>query len=141
MVAGRCYLQKLETEQNTSLWHGSSVSVAFRKQLRQTTRDRQKVAQVLNQEYSSLGSIYWQEGITLAHFIVLIMLWLTKSPGRAGGWGSLFLDGYVKVDNITWSACSVNLHANTLIAVSPRNLRNKFVPAVMFCEVHVIVHQ
>ncbi|XP_067944993.1 solute carrier family 13 member 2-like [Watersipora subatra] len=61
----------------------------------QTKEDKKRIADVINKEYSSLGRVNWQEGVTLAHFILLIVLWLGRYPAKAGGWGLLFPEGYV----------------------------------------------
>ena len=77
-----------------------------RRSLQQTSEDRKKVSQVINQEYASLGKIRWQEGVTLIHFILLILLWLGRYPAKAGGWGLLFPKGLVYV-NITYLTLNI----------------------------------
>ena len=61
---------------------------------------------MINQEYASLGKIRWQEGVTLIHFILLILLWLGRYPAKAGGWGLLFPKGLVYV-NITYLTLNI----------------------------------
>lgn len=63
--------------------------------MRQTEEERKLIKQVVAQELSSLGRITWQEMITLIHFVALAVLWLSRNPGKAGGWGKLFLSGLV----------------------------------------------
>jgi len=60
-----------------------------------TPEDQAKVSQVINTEYATLGKLSWMEGVTLGHFLVLVILWLARDPGKAGGWGQLFPKKYV----------------------------------------------
>ncbi|XP_076588526.1 solute carrier family 13 member 1 [Chaetodon auriga] len=45
---------------------------------------------VIEEEYRSLGSMSSQEIFTAVVFIVMVLLWLTRSPGFMPGWASLF---------------------------------------------------
>ncbi|CAI5668235.1 unnamed protein product [Oreochromis niloticus] len=55
----------------------------------QSERER-AVKKVLEDEYKKLGAISSQEIFTGVVFVVMILLWLTRSPGFIPGWGSLF---------------------------------------------------
>lgn len=66
----------------------------YRKSSLQSKEQREKITRVINEEYSSLGDITWREGICLAHFLALIVLWVTRDPAKAGGWGVLFPKGW-----------------------------------------------
>lgn len=50
------------------------------------------------------------EVMSLIHFILLALLWITKNPGGDGGWGSLFPKGYVKESKIIIYCCFCNNH-------------------------------
>nr|KAG5691116.1 hypothetical protein BaRGS_030924 [Batillaria attramentaria] len=53
------------------------------------------VKRVLQAEYRKLGSMTFAEALVLSLFIVLALLWVTKSPGFIPGWSLLFQKGYV----------------------------------------------
>ncbi|KAM6926630.1 solute carrier family 13 member 1 [Lycodopsis pacificus] len=45
---------------------------------------------VLEEEYRSLGPMSSQEFVTAVVFLLMVLLWLTRSPGFMPGWTSLF---------------------------------------------------
>ncbi|XP_038123788.1 solute carrier family 13 member 1-like [Cyprinodon tularosa] len=60
--------------------------------------EREKAARgVIEEEYRSLGPVSPQEIFTGIIFVVMVLLWLTRSPGFMPGWASLFPDhtGYI----------------------------------------------
>ncbi|XP_022620255.1 solute carrier family 13 member 1 [Seriola dumerili] len=53
--------------------------------------EREKAARkVIEDEYKSLGPMSSQEIFTAVVFLVMVLLWLTRSPGFMPGWASLF---------------------------------------------------
>uniref|UniRef100_A0A3B4XZD1 Solute carrier family 13 member 1 n=1 Tax=Seriola lalandi dorsalis TaxID=1841481 RepID=A0A3B4XZD1_SERLL len=53
--------------------------------------EREKAARkVIEDEYKSLGPMSSQETFTAVVFLVMVLLWLTRSPGFMPGWASLF---------------------------------------------------
>ncbi|XP_075456018.1 solute carrier family 13 member 1 isoform X3 [Ascaphus truei] len=53
--------------------------------------EREKAsAKVIEDEYKKLGSISYQEIMTLVLFILMALLWFTRDPGFIPGWSSLF---------------------------------------------------
>jgi len=61
----------------------------------QTEEEKKLISSVINRAYNELGSIKFGEVLALIHFILLALLWISRNPGGAGGWGSLFPKGYV----------------------------------------------
>lgn len=60
-------------------------------QCRGQQSEREKaVKKVLEDEYKKLGAISSQEIFTGVVFVVMVLLWLTRSPGFIPGWASLF---------------------------------------------------
>uniref|UniRef100_A0A668RYN0 Solute carrier family 13 member 1 n=1 Tax=Oreochromis aureus TaxID=47969 RepID=A0A668RYN0_OREAU len=60
-------------------------------QCRGEQSEREKaVKKVLEDEYKKLGAISSQEIFTGVVFVVMVLLWLTRSPGFIPGWASLF---------------------------------------------------
>ncbi|CAI5668220.1 unnamed protein product [Oreochromis niloticus] len=60
-------------------------------QCRGQQSEREKVVKkVLEDEYKKLGAISSQEIFTGVVFVVMVLLWLTRSPGFIPGWASLF---------------------------------------------------
>uniref|UniRef100_A0A1A7ZGK4 Solute carrier family 13 (Sodium/sulphate symporters), member 1 n=1 Tax=Nothobranchius furzeri TaxID=105023 RepID=A0A1A7ZGK4_NOTFU len=53
--------------------------------------EKEKAAKkVIEEEYNSLGAMRPQEIITGVVFVLMVLLWLTRSPGFMPGWASLF---------------------------------------------------
>ncbi|XP_054632296.1 solute carrier family 13 member 1 isoform X2 [Dunckerocampus dactyliophorus] len=53
--------------------------------------DREKAtSQVIKDEYRALGPMSCQEVFTLVVFLLMVLLWLTRSPGFIPGWSSFF---------------------------------------------------
>lgn len=77
---------------STQVHHGT---FHFRNKLTQTEEEKRIITSIIRRELESLGRMSWREGITLAHFIALALLWLSRNPGRIGGWGQLFPPGFV----------------------------------------------
>uniref|UniRef100_A0A0B7AQT9 Citrate transporter-like domain-containing protein n=1 Tax=Arion vulgaris TaxID=1028688 RepID=A0A0B7AQT9_9EUPU len=60
------------------------------------TKDEIRFAsETIKQEYTKLGKIRFNEVIVLIHFLILVLLWLTREPGSGQGWTLLFQDKYV----------------------------------------------
>ncbi|XP_050409832.1 Na(+)/citrate cotransporter [Patella vulgata] len=53
------------------------------------------VGNLLKRQYDELGPITFAEKSVVAHFVVLIVLWLSKKPPVVPGWGSFFPRKYV----------------------------------------------
>ena len=51
------------------------------------------VRRLLQSRYDELGSITRHEKSVLVMFIILVLLWMTRSPGFVSGWGELFPAG------------------------------------------------
>uniref|UniRef100_I3JXC4 Solute carrier family 13 member 1 n=1 Tax=Oreochromis niloticus TaxID=8128 RepID=I3JXC4_ORENI len=68
---------------------GSDFKFLWQCRGEQSERER-AVKKVLEDEYKKLGAISSQEIFTGVVFVVMILLWLTRSPGFIPGWGSLF---------------------------------------------------
>ena len=51
------------------------------------------VRQVLRWEYESLGHMTFAEGVVTVNFVVMALLWMSRSPGFVSGWGELFHPG------------------------------------------------
>ena len=45
---------------------------------------------MINAEYAKLGPMKFKEVLATGHFVLLALLWITRNPGGAGGWSSLF---------------------------------------------------
>ncbi|XP_038055633.1 solute carrier family 13 member 5-like [Patiria miniata] len=57
--------------------------------------DHSGTAKVIREAYNDLGPMSFAEKGVLSHFILLIVLWVTRKPGFVTGWSVLFADGYV----------------------------------------------
>ena len=67
---------------------------------------RRAVAKVLREKYNELGPFSYAEKNVIALFVVLIALWLFRSPGFMTGWGDALKTGGAtgEIGNIlTWS--------------------------------------
>ncbi|XP_068580225.1 solute carrier family 13 member 1-like [Cebidichthys violaceus] len=53
-------------------------------------RSEKETRKVLEEEYRSLGPMSSQEFFTAVVFLLMVLLWLTRSPGFMPGWTSLF---------------------------------------------------
>ena len=69
--------QKHDSEINKELEHSNNPS------------DQERVDQVLQQELKDVGQIKSSEIMVALSFILLILLWFTKSPKFAPGWSSV----------------------------------------------------
>uniref|UniRef100_A0A669CA74 Solute carrier family 13 member 1 n=1 Tax=Oreochromis niloticus TaxID=8128 RepID=A0A669CA74_ORENI len=68
---------------------GSDFKFLWQCRGEQSERER-AVKMVLEDEYKKLGAISSQEIFTGVVFVVMVLLWLTRSPGFIPGWASLF---------------------------------------------------
>uniref|UniRef100_A0AAX7THB5 Solute carrier family 13 member 1 n=1 Tax=Astatotilapia calliptera TaxID=8154 RepID=A0AAX7THB5_ASTCA len=68
---------------------GSDFKFLWQCRGEQSERER-AVKKVLEDEYKKLGAIRSQEIFTGVVFVVMVLLWLTRSPGFIPGWASLF---------------------------------------------------
>ncbi|XP_062621081.1 solute carrier family 13 member 2-like [Saccostrea cucullata] len=57
--------------------------------------DSNTVQEAIRKECQKLGQITFAEKAVLVHFVVLIILWFSRNPEFAPGWGSFFKDGYL----------------------------------------------
>ncbi|XP_014193955.1 solute carrier family 13 member 1 [Haplochromis burtoni] len=71
------------------LFIGSDFKFLWQCRGEQSDRER-AVKKVLEDEYKKLGAISSQEIFTGVVFVVMVLLWLTRSPGFVPGWASLF---------------------------------------------------
>ncbi|XP_033747489.1 LOW QUALITY PROTEIN: solute carrier family 13 member 2-like [Pecten maximus] len=49
-----------------------------------------RVTEVLRREYTALGPITFAQGAVMGHFLLLVILWISRDLGGVGGWGDLF---------------------------------------------------
>ncbi|XP_052239315.1 solute carrier family 13 member 2-like isoform X2 [Dreissena polymorpha] len=54
-----------------------------------------KLRHFIKQEYISLGPIRFPEVMVISLFLLLVVLWVSRDLGGAGGWGNLFKSDYV----------------------------------------------
>ncbi|KAM9351975.1 solute carrier family 13 member 1 [Symphorus nematophorus] len=71
------------------LFIGSDFKFLWRCGRRQSEKDR-AARKVIEDECRSLGSMSSQEIFTGVVFLMMVLLWLTRSPGFIPGWASLF---------------------------------------------------
>ncbi|XP_034541079.1 solute carrier family 13 member 1-like [Notolabrus celidotus] len=71
------------------LFIGSDFRFLWRRGGERTERDR-AARRVIEEEYRSLGPMSPQEIFTAMVFLLMVSLWLTRSPGFIPGWASLF---------------------------------------------------
>ena len=57
------------------------------------TNVKDNIRKMLQSRYDELGSVTRHEKSVLVMFIVLVILWMTRSPGFVSGWGELFPSG------------------------------------------------
>ncbi|XP_070205693.1 Na(+)/citrate cotransporter-like [Littorina saxatilis] len=63
---------------------------------RQThAEEDRRLEEFLRREHKKLGHMSFAEKVVLGHFVALVLLWLTRSPGVFTGWSVLFPKGYV----------------------------------------------
>uniref|UniRef100_A0A7N9AS31 Solute carrier family 13 member 1 n=1 Tax=Mastacembelus armatus TaxID=205130 RepID=A0A7N9AS31_9TELE len=90
--------------------------------------EKEKAARkVIEDEYKSLGPMSSQEIFTGAVFLVMVALWLTRSPGFIPGWASLFphQKGYITdatVSLLLGFLFFIVPHANYSISVHPESM-------------------
>lgn len=54
-----------------------------------------RAGEVIREQYEALGPMKFSEGIVLANFVLLVVLWLTRLPSaNIPGWADLFQAGY-----------------------------------------------
>ncbi|KAJ1161226.1 hypothetical protein NDU88_001713 [Pleurodeles waltl] len=71
------------------LFLGLNFKEMFRCRKEKTAREKAS-AEVIKAEYVKLGSISYEEIITLILFALMALLWFTRDPGFFPGWASLF---------------------------------------------------
>ncbi|XP_038562885.1 solute carrier family 13 member 1 [Micropterus salmoides] len=71
------------------LFIGSDFSFLWRCKGEQSEKEK-AAKKVIEDEYRSLGPMSSQEIVTGVVFLVMVLLWLTRSPGFMPGWASLF---------------------------------------------------
>lgn len=61
-----------------------------------TSKADKVAAELLANDYKKLGPVTFPEYMIIGHFLVLLLLWLTRAPGGKGtGWSVYFKDKYV----------------------------------------------
>lgn len=55
-----------------------------------------RIKELIKEEYRKLGPITFGQGAVISHFVVLIVLWITRDMGGEAGWGHLFKKSYVR---------------------------------------------
>ncbi|XP_041468313.1 uncharacterized protein LOC121418475 isoform X2 [Lytechinus variegatus] len=60
---------------------------------RESTSKAKKIRKVIQRAYDDLGPIRFAEWAILAHFVIIIALWITQDPKVFPGWASLFPPG------------------------------------------------
>nr|XP_046249025.1 solute carrier family 13 member 1 [Scatophagus argus] len=71
------------------LFIGSDLGFPWRRGGEQSEKDR-AARSVIEDEYKRLGPMSCQEVFTAVVFLLMVLLWLTRSPGFIPGWASLF---------------------------------------------------
>ncbi|XP_071093327.1 Na(+)/citrate cotransporter-like [Haliotis cracherodii] len=61
----------------------------------ENAEDDKEIRNLIKKDYIALGPLSFAEWIVMIHFIVLVLLWLTRKPGFFTGWSHVFLDGYL----------------------------------------------
>ncbi|XP_050409833.2 Na(+)/citrate cotransporter [Patella vulgata] len=80
------------------------------------------VKQIIMKEYSAMGTITFPEIVVACNFVILVLLWVTRSPGFVPGWGALFKPGYAKDST---SAILICIMMFILPAKPPRCFKRK----------------
>ena len=73
-----------------------------------TPTEVERLEEIVKNQYRSLGKIKFQEKIVLVHFMLLVLLWLTRQPGSVDGWATLLPGGFV-TDGATAMAVGISL--------------------------------
>ncbi|BFZ04546.1 hypothetical protein BsWGS_07585 [Bradybaena similaris] len=60
-----------------------------------TDRELKLVTESVQQEYRKLGNMRFNEVIVLIHFVLLVLLWVTRDLGTVPGWSILFQKRFV----------------------------------------------
>ncbi|XP_069574814.1 solute carrier family 13 member 1 [Brachyistius frenatus] len=84
------------------LFIGSDFKFLWQRGGEQAEKEK-AVRKVIEDEYRSLGAMSSQEIFTGVLFLVMVVLWLTRSPGFMPGWASLFPHhlGYITDANVS----------------------------------------
>ncbi|XP_071951571.1 Na(+)/citrate cotransporter-like isoform X2 [Antedon mediterranea] len=59
------------------------------------TTNEESVTAVLRQQYNALGKVSFAEKAVLFHFVILLLLWITRDPKFIPGWSVWFKEKYV----------------------------------------------
>ncbi|XP_063958647.1 Na(+)/citrate cotransporter-like isoform X2 [Lytechinus pictus] len=60
---------------------------------RQNSSDAKQIRKVIQRAYDDLGPIRFAEWAVLAHFVIIVALWITQDPKVFPGWASFFPPG------------------------------------------------
>ncbi|XP_061749644.1 solute carrier family 13 member 1 [Nerophis ophidion] len=71
------------------LFIGSDVRSLWRRGGERSEREK-ATSKVIEDEYRALGPMSYQEAFTVVVFVLMVLLWLTRSPGFIPGWSSFF---------------------------------------------------
>ncbi|XP_076452263.1 Na(+)/citrate cotransporter-like [Babylonia areolata] len=69
-------------------YFGVKTTLLCRRQTR--PEEDEALKRFLQREHSKLGKMSWAEKVVLGHFILLVLLWLTRAPGLFPGWSTIF---------------------------------------------------
>ncbi|XP_067684474.1 Na(+)/citrate cotransporter-like [Haliotis asinina] len=61
----------------------------------ENAEDDAEIRNLIKRDYKALGPMSFAEWVVMLHFIMLVLLWLTRQPGFFTGWSHLFLSGYL----------------------------------------------
>jgi len=69
------------------------------------TEDDMRVKRLIREKYDGLGKMGYQEMVVGAHFLILAVLWFTRSPKFIDGWHAAFEKGHVKDSTAALAIC------------------------------------
>ncbi|CAG5120456.1 unnamed protein product, partial [Candidula unifasciata] len=55
----------------------------------------EKVNEMIREEYRKLGPVTYAQAVVVVSFLLMLLAWVTRDLGEAGGWRHLFPGGYV----------------------------------------------
>nr|XP_057942254.1 solute carrier family 13 member 1 [Doryrhamphus excisus] len=71
------------------LFIGQDMRSLWRRRGERSEREK-AMCKIIKDEYRTLGPMSCQEVFTLVVFLLMVLLWLTRSPGFIAGWSSFF---------------------------------------------------
>ncbi|KAL3857545.1 hypothetical protein ACJMK2_012199 [Sinanodonta woodiana] len=85
----------------------------------QTGKTKSNVKAIIQEEYKKLGPINFAQAAVMVHFVVLVVLWITRDLGGVSGWGNLLKKKYI-------SDCVPAILISVLLFVVPTKLPRVF---------------